>query len=377
MEQPVADLAPSPALDRRTRRAAAAGLASLPPAELRARAERAVADNDLLGAIDLLTVANRLARDPDLEARLVSLRHHAFHTLAPDPGAPTWPRPQPDPFPEVVGAPPEVTADQLDAATLGGSILHHGCLLVRGLLTPERAAQLGADIDAAHDAHLAAIGGQEPTRPQPNDPDGRYQPFDDFDPPFAMSEWGLGLRATDQPCLMAADSPRTLFELLEAFDEIGLVDVIEAHLGERALLSIDKTTLRRTQRAWPSWHQDGSFITGGVRTVDCWLALDHCGGDSDTVGLDIVPRRFHEIVPFNDAEGKVPFVIPPERVAELSADTPVVTPEVWPGDALFFDELLLHCTGWPRDGHTGTRRAVEAWFFGGSHYPAQYGPLVC
>ena len=114
----------------------------------------------------------------------------------------------------------------------------------------------------------------------------------------------------------------------------------------------------------------------GMRTVDCWLALGHCGSGTDTVGLDIVPRRLDGIVPFNAEEGKVAFVVPPERVDEVRGDTPVVSPEFWAGDALLFDDLFLHCTGWPRPGHVGTRRAVEAWFFAASGYPAQYAPLV-
>ena len=250
--------------------------------------------------------------------------------------------------------------------------MHHGCVLVRGLITQARAARLADDIDRAHEVRHQRIETGEPVADQ-----SWFVPFQDFDPPFGMDPFSEGLRASDQPSLMTADSPRTLFDVLDTFEEIGLVPVIEEYLGERAVLSIEKTTLRRTRQAWPSWHQDGSFITGGVRSVDCWLALGHCGADSDTLGLDIVPRRFDQVISFNDGDGNVPFVIPPARVAELTGDTPVVSPEFWAGDALFFDDLFLHCTGWPQEQHTGTRRAVEAWFFGASRYPTQYSPIVC
>jgi hypothetical protein len=334
-------------------------------------ADRSVADGDPLTAIEALTVANRLERDDDLEVRLVALRHQAFAHLAAEPARTAWPPERPDPFPDVVDAPPEVAAADLDATVLGGAIAHHGCLLVRGLVDPERAADLADDVDAAHQARSRRI--QHPDQVAAT---SWFAPFEAFDPPFGMDGFSEVHRTSVQPSLMAADSPRALFDVLEVFEEAGLVQIIEDHLGERALLSVDKTTLRRTSQAWPSWHQDGSFMGPGMRTVDCWLALGHCGGDSDTVGLDILPRRLDEIVPFNAEEGKVAFVVPPERVDEIRGETPVVSPEFWAGDALLFDDLFLHCTGWPRPGHTGTRRAVEAWFFAASGYPAQYAPLV-
>ncbi len=372
MEPPGADTLQTSGPRPRSRRPRPTDIASSTRDELLAQADRAEASRDPISAIEALTAANQLERDADVEVRLVALRHHAFGHLATEAGRRSWPPELDDPFPEVFGEPPEIAASQLDAAVLGGSIVHHGCLLVRGLITEARAAQLADDIDRAHEVRRQRIESGQLVADQ-----SWFVPFQDFDPPFGMDPFSEGLRSSDQPSLMTADSPRTLFDVLDTFEEIGLVPIIEEYLGERAVLSIEKTTVRRTSQAWPSWHQDGSFITGGVRTVDCWLALGHCGGDSDTLGLDIVPRRFAQVITFNDGQGNVPFVIPPERVAELTRDTPVVSPEFWAGDALLFDDLFLHCTGWPREQHTGTRRAVESWFFGASRYPTQYSPIVC
>ena len=46
-----------------------------------------------------------------------------------------------------------------------------------------------------------------------------------------------------------------------------------------------------------------------------------------------------------------------------------------PGDALFFDELFLHQTG-SDPSMPKPRFAIESWFFGGSAFPAEYGPLA-
>ncbi len=43
-----------------------------------------------------------------------------------------------------------------------------------------------------------------------------------------------------------------------------------------------------------SWHQDGAFL-GGVRALNVWLSLSHCGDDAP--GLDIVPKRIDRVVP--------------------------------------------------------------------------------
>src|SRR4029077_9120642 len=72
-----------------------------------------------------------------------------------------------DPFPDVVGRPPEVDPSGLTAETLGGGILHHGCLLVRGLLEPARVDALVDTVDRAFDAreHFLAGAPAEETSP--------------------------------------------------------------------------------------------------------------------------------------------------------------------------------------------------------------------
>jgi len=115
--------------------------------ELFAKAERLVAANRGLEAIDLLTDANRTSPHFEIEARLVQLRHDAFDSVPVSSGLRDWPPTAPDLFPDVEL--PEVAPQDFTAATLRSGILRHGCLVVRGLVPPARVRQLRDDIDAA------------------------------------------------------------------------------------------------------------------------------------------------------------------------------------------------------------------------------------
>ena len=53
----------------------------------------------------------------------------------------------------------------------------------------------------------------------------------------------------------------------------------------------------------------------------------------------------------------------------------IIRPIFEPGDALFFDELFLHQTA-SDPAMPNPRFAVESWFFGGSKFPQEYGPLA-
>jgi hypothetical protein len=170
------------------------------------------------------------------------------------------------------------------------------------------------------------------------------------------------------------DSPRAMFEVLETFSQIGLDGPLTGYLGERPALSVKKWTLRRVPvSSGTNWHQDGAFLGEGIRTVNCWLALSHCGDDAP--GLDIVPKRLDRILT-TGTEGAIFDWSVGEGVVERAAeDAPVIRPIFEAGDALFFDERFLHRTA-VSEGMTRERYAIESWFFAPSHYPADQLPLV-
>jgi len=170
----------------------------------------------------------------------------------------------------------------------------------------------------------------------------------------------------------AADCPPAFELLMSAFERAGVPAAIDHTLGEPAYLSVGKTTLRRVAPTSPAngWHQDGAFLGESIRTVNCWIALTDCGDDSP--GLDIVPIRAPGLFErgtrgtfFNWGVGRG---VVDDVVAEYG--TTIESPRFRAGDAIFFDQLLLHCTG-VRPGMTRERYAIEAWHFGGSTFPTR------
>jgi hypothetical protein len=341
----------------------------------RARAARnesraLAAEDRLFEAIELLSAANRLCRDAENEALLVRLRHRAFARLRRSPLTTSWPPIVADPFPDVTGRPPEIMCVQLTPEVLGGALLHHGCLLVRGLISRSQVPQLIDDTDRAFEGRRAHSSGASVSETSPwfvpLDPDPGYTRLDDTLRQFHI----------EAGAVLAAESPRTLFDIIDAYEQNGLIGAIDGHLGERPTISLNKCVLRHTafceSTANPTWHQDGAFLGEGVRAIDAWLSLSHCGGDTDAPGLEIVPRRVSEILEtgqgFQNAVTRA-------QVVTAAGDTPIVRPLFAPGDGLLFDERFLHRTGFV-PGMTGERRAIETWFFAPSSFPRTYIPIA-
>jgi hypothetical protein len=314
-------------------------------------------------AVQLLTRANRAQSDPAIEARLVTLRHDAFASRALRP---------------LESLPAEVTADgagvpfaatdrdALSVETLRRGLARHGCVLVRGLIPRPRAEALAEGIDRALDAFDACAEESGPKAAPP-----WYVPFSPGSGTYRVGGRRKWVRASGG--VWTADSPRMMFELTELIDDTGVGALIEAYLGERPALSANKCTLRRVPvDTNTNWHQDGAFLGREVRTLNMWLVLSPCGVDAP--GLDIVPRRFDEVLPTGTEGALFDWSVSPDLVAEVAGDE-VISPRFEPGDALLFDHLFLHRTG-VTPGMTRERHAIETWFFGPSSYPDGQIPLA-
>jgi hypothetical protein len=318
-------------------------------------------------AIDALCEANRAAPDPAIEARLVRLRHAAFAQLDRRTDVSAWPPVHPELFPGVSG-PPEVSRDQLDTDTLGSALVNHGALLVRGLLDADRLGRIRDGIDRAFHGRDA----WEVDRDVDASP---------WFVPFVLPD-GTELNrefVRKGGAVWTADSPRVLFELLESYRAAGLDEMIAGYLGERPAVSLRKFTLRRvpSDLAQADWHQDGAFLGDDVRSVNVWVALTECGEGATAPGLELVADRVPRVLETGTDGAMFNWSISPALVDRTldEVEAGLIRPRFRPGDALLFDDLLVHRTA-VAPGLTHDRYAIESWFFAPSVFPDDQIPLV-
>lgn len=322
---------------------------------------------ELFRRIDALSQDNRAARDPQMERSIRALRHRAGMVLTRRPATDLeYPAPDFDRLPDGSHL-PEISPEELTPGLLRAAILRSGCLLIRGLVEPEEAGRLVEGIDRAFEAREQ--------RGSTGSPDKAYYDVMKSDPRL-----NLGGQRTfvseDAGGLWCADSPRVLFDMLEAFDRSGLRRLAGDYLGERPAISANKCTLRRvrpeTGKGLSLWHQDGAFM-GRVRALNVWLSLSHCGDLAP--GLDIVPRRIDHVLPTGTEGSVFDWSISRSVVEEAAGEVAIARPIFEPGDVLLFDELCVHATA-AEPGMPDTRYAIESWFFGTAGFPDDYAPLA-
>ncbi len=332
-------------------------------AALLARAAQLAADGDALVAIHELTVANRQHPDASIERELVRLRHAAWPEI--DRTGPEWDTQVPDVFEGTDGI-PEVSADRLDGLTIRSAVEHHGAIVVRGLLPPSWCARLREGIDHSWQA-IASF--QETKRRDP----AWFDPLD-------TSEYGLSMMARafimQGGTAYVPDSPRLLFDVLEAFDECGAKQLVTSYFGEPPALSLVKLAHRRLPPdAKGGWHQDAAVYGMNARTLNVWTPVSRCGDVAP--GLTMWPRRLDYLVKTHGTTGVDEYRAVVEEVELLTADVPPCSPVFEPGDAVMFDQFLLHQTNASPD-FSEPRYGFESWFFAPSTYPDpnRWIPLV-
>lgn len=324
-----------------------------------------VGPDELLPEIQRLIQANLATRHPNVERRVLALSHRAGIALLD--GAPEQPEfvgaeserlPEGDPL-------PEIQAVELTPGLIRAGILRDGCLLVRGLVDRDRALDFAGEIDRAYAQRERVDAGRS----------GKAGYYEEFQPDPGSGEPVVRGWIKQGGGLLAADSPTLHFEMAQMFRAARLPELVGGYLGEPALISVHKTTLRKAEPSVPgSWHQDGFFM-GPVRSLNMWLSLSRCGDVAP--GLDVVPRRLDHYLATATEEAVLDYTISQLKVEEAAAaaGTRVVRPIFEPGDAIFFDELFLHQTG-SDPAMDRPRYAIENWFFGGSAFPSEYAPIA-
>jgi hypothetical protein len=324
-------------------------------AELLTTADELASSGRVTEAIDLLTAENRRERRADLECRIVELRHDAWRQL--EPRQPQeWDRPIADHFPGETGI-PELPAAELTGELIHSAMLHHGGLVVRGLVPAETCEALCDGIDRSWEAI------------------DRYRETREFDPawyhPLDLSRYGLTIEARTwihgSGTAYVPDSPRLLFDLFEALDASGIKGVVADYFGEDPAMSWVKLAQRKlAPDATGGWHQDGAVYGMTARTLNLWLPVTRCGDVAP--GLEMWPRRLDSMVDTMSDTGFESFSATHDAVTTLTDEVPVSRPVFEPGDGALFDQFLLHQTAASAD-YTRQRYGFECWFFAPSTYP--------
>jgi hypothetical protein len=308
------------------------------------------------------TEENRAQPSADRERAILRARHLAGIRLIDDPPAsPSFATPSAASLPASVL--PEFEPGQLTAGLMRAAVLRDGCVLVRGLISRERALALADGIDAAYERRERRDAGEDPR-------DGYY---DEFIPHERFGQDLLRHWIKEGGGLLGADSPKLTFEFTEALRDAGVDRLVADYLGEPVLVSSHKTTMRQAQPSVSGqWHQDGKFM-GDVRSLNLWLSLSRCGDIAP--GLDIVPVRLDDYVATGTEGAALSWTISDEQARAAAGEAPILRPTFEPGDALLFDELFLHKTG-SEPSMPNPRYAIENWFFGASGFPTEYAPIA-
>jgi hypothetical protein len=328
------------------------------PARVLAQAAALSADGRPDDAVDLLTKARRRSDDVRIEHGLIEARFQTFAGATPPAVLPPWPETVSDLFP---GAKiPEIGRGELTPDRLRSAITHHGSLIIRGFASPTQVTRSVTNIERAFAAYDAIASEQ----PEPA-LDGWFAPFKHD-------------RVSNRPLkraagtMLAVDSPPAMCALIDTFEEAGVGRLMRDYFGERPALLGRKWSLRRVEHDANTgdWHQDGAFMGAGIRSLNIWLGLTHCGDTAP--GIDVVGRRLDRIVETGTGGAHFSWSVG-NSVAQAVGLGSIVRPIFDAGDAMIFDHLCLHRTAID-PGMTIDRHAIEAWFLAPSTYGVMLGP---
>ena len=269
---------------------------------------------------------------------------------------------------------PEVHVDAFNNETLLSAIASRGCLIVRGFFDPAIANLYIPIIDQMLDTvYTDSAGGDEAALRRALN-----------NPPEAISSllteqvWkrSRGFHRLSGS-VMCVESASIAEQMIELYESRGLKQIVGDYLGERPCLSALKWVLRRSLLPVneAGWHQDGAFMGKEINSLNMWVSLSRCGGDTGAPGMDILPVRLQDIVGAGDDDAVFDWGVGKEAVASKYGPDAIVSPVFEVGDAFFFDHFLLHRTQY-REHFPRLRYAIETWFFGADNFPKNQVPLA-
>ena len=267
---------------------------------------------------------------------------------------------------------PEVAAEDLTAARLRAAIADHGALIVRNMFSKAETDTWIEAIDRVLDACSSPREVRSKLASTYFNPPGNLV---SIMPNKEQELASLRMFNSIGGAAMCVEAPSIAEALLQFFEAHGLKQLISEYLGEPPCLSVKKWVLRRNppSNVASGWHQDGAFMGTDINTINMWIPLTHCGGETGAPGMDVVPQRLYKIA---SADGATfDWSVSDAHVRAGGFNSLPVAPVFNAGDAFFFDHLYLHRTQY-REDFTRQRYAVESWFFGATTFPKSQIPVA-
>ena len=315
-----------------------------------------------------------LDRDPIADAARLSARLEVYRKREQQIGPRPIDREAEQPAWHQDVAVPEIHSDDFCNEALLSAMASRGCLIVRGFFDPAIADIYVPIIDHLLDAVYTHSPNNRPSR--------HARTLNN--PPAALSTllpeqvWSnsRGFHRLSGS-VMCVESAGVSEQLLEVYRARGLKKIVADYLGEEPCLSALKWVLRRSLLPVnpAGWHQDGAFMGSEISSLNMWVALTDCGGNSGAPGLDILTLRLKEIAGAGDDDAVFTWGVGKDAVVDKYGADAIVSPEFYVGDAFFFDHFLLHRTQY-LEHFPMQRYAIENWFFGGKNFPKSQVPLA-
>lgn len=280
-------------------------------------------------------------------------------------GQPPWP---------VSSGIPEIPGRDFNDPALRSAMATAGCLIVRGYFDSREIAAYRDVIDRVMELTEST---EESRRHSQANPDVFQNPPSNLTDLLPEPKLG-NARSFNRKggSALCVESAGVCEHLLEFFERTGVREIVLNYLGEQPCLAARKWVLRRpkTPIGPDGWHQDGAFMGAGINSLNMWIPVSRCGGDSGAPSMDVVSKRLRHIVGADTGDGIFEWSVGEKSLAGVLADADIVTPQFEPGDVFFFDHFLIHRTQ-HADQFTAPRYAIETWFFGEKNFPANQVPL--
>jgi hypothetical protein len=267
---------------------------------------------------------------------------------------------------------PEVAAEDVTADTLRAAMANHGALIVRNIFSKAETDTLIHTIDRVLESCDSPRKVRKRLATTYYNPPGNLESI--------MPNKGEELASLRMfngivGAAMCVEAPSVAETLLQIFEAHGLKKLIGEYLGEPPCLSVKKWVLRRNapSKEAAGWHQDGAFMGTDINTINMWLPLTTCGGETGAPGMDVIPKRLYDIASAESAD--FDWSVSDDLIRSGAFNCLPLAPVFNAGDAFFFDHFYLHRTQ-TREDFTRQRYAIESWFFGTTSFPKSQIPIA-